>query len=366
MNRIEVLHVVTTIERGGAENAVLILARAQAQSGYGVAVLPLKGEPELIEDFTSAGIDVNVSLLNRPILKQLIELRKIRKRGLIVHAHLPRSELFARLAWGAGNVIFTRHNSEKFIPSMSSFFSRSLSRWVTKSAKVIAISESVKEFLLNSKEVRHTDQIRVIYYGFQPKNLKSSRNYPVTSSSFSHRSLRLGTISRLVPQKNVTLLIMLAKKLMESELDFTLSIVGKGPEEETLKTLVKRNQLENHVFFLGRMRDVSNFLDNLDLFLLTSNYEGFGLVLLEAIDHNLPIVASNTSSIPEVLSAQHPGLFETGNLYSLQEKLEDLVNDISRRKLCLEIQRKRLNFFSISKYFSSHDELYKEVIEDFT
>lgn len=364
MKTIEVLHIITTIERGGAEKAVLVLAGIQAQSGYDVTVLPLKGDPELSEDFASAGVKVNISLLNKPLFRQLIGLRRLRKSGLVVHAHLPRSELFARLALGAGCAINTRHNSEQFLPKTYSALSSLVSRWVTKSAKVIAISESVRTFLLESREVRNAAQICVIYYGFQSKHLDSLGNSPKVFEGLGTRPINLGTISRLVPQKNIVLLIMLAKSLIESKVNFTLSIVGKGPEESVLKALVERLELKDKVYFVGRLRDVSDFLDNLDVFLLTSNYEGFGLVLLEAIDHHLPIIASNISSIPEVLGDQHPGLFETGNLDSLQDKLQNLISSPSKRLHYLEMQNKRLKLFSIDKYFASHDSIYREFMEN--
>ena len=72
-----VLHVISTIERGGAENAVLALANAQVKAGYEVIVFPLKGSPELENDFKSKGVTVHGKALNVHPLRQVLMLRTL-------------------------------------------------------------------------------------------------------------------------------------------------------------------------------------------------------------------------------------------------------------------------------------------------
>ena len=92
----KVTHLITTIERGGAEKQLLTLASEQVQSGIKVEVIFLKGKPELKKEFEESGINVNKLLTGKNFLHQIFLLSKyLRKNPSPVHAHLPKSELLA-------------------------------------------------------------------------------------------------------------------------------------------------------------------------------------------------------------------------------------------------------------------------------
>ncbi len=125
----------------------------------------------------------------------------------------------------------------------------------------------------------------------------------------------------------------------------TLSILGGGQLESELKNYVLDLNLASNVEFLGRSSKTRDFLLSLDVFILTSLYEGFGLVLLEAMDAGIPIVASRNSAIPEVLGENFPGLCVTGDVNDFISKISALTDD-NYRKSVLEIQERRLKKFS--------------------
>jgi len=352
-----IFHVITTIERGGAENAVMTLAIAQAKTGLDVTVVPLKGNPELKNILELNGVHVNLKALNKNTIIQINLLKSFVQDDSIIHAHLPRAESLCRLAFGQGRYFITRHNSEAFFPNAPQFVSRLLSRWVTKDAKVIAISEAVLRFLNENEEFHSSSLCKVIYYGYEPRNEISTRR--TTDRTSDHQVIRLGTISRLTDQKNLALLIRLAFELSSKGFDLETFIVGSGPLERELKLLSASLGMEQKIHFLGRRTEVLQFLSSLDLFLLTSKYEGFGLVLLEAMDAGKPIIASNTSSIPEVLGQNHPGLFDSGSLDSLMEKTLLFLNSPQIRTEALNAQETRLHYFSVSKYLKNHEMFYE-------
>ncbi len=92
----KVIHLITTIERGGAEKQLLTLTSEQVQSGLKVVVLYLKGKPDLRNEFEASGVEVNNLLVEKSFLKQIYLLSKyLRKNPSPVHAHLPKSELLA-------------------------------------------------------------------------------------------------------------------------------------------------------------------------------------------------------------------------------------------------------------------------------
>lgn len=355
--RLQVVHVITTIERGGAENAVAALAQEQVRNGYEVFVVPLKGNLEISNDLIDAGIAVDTSLLGQSFIRQVRLFRKMYTHEPIFHGHLPRSELLLRLSKSKSSFFVTRHNAESFFPGAPIFFSRILSRLVThRSSSVIAISQAVAHFLTFSGEISTKSQISVIYYGYKQRcNDAVVREFNLESK---RSCIRIGTISRLVPQKNLYLLIELANKLKESHQQFNIFIVGAGPENLRLKKKIEEYGLESEVVLLGRKDNVIPFLLELDFFVLTSNYEGFGLVLLEAMDAKLPIIAARNSAIPEVLGDHHPGLFKTGDPESLFNVMFSVLHNPSVYEEIMRIQSHQLDSFSVTKYFESHHNLY--------
>ena len=88
-----IIHIITTIERGGAENAVSALAIAQVKAGHKVSILPLKGNHELGDYLISNGVDVNLSAFNQHPVLQIMAIRALREKRVVFHAHLPRAEL---------------------------------------------------------------------------------------------------------------------------------------------------------------------------------------------------------------------------------------------------------------------------------
>lgn len=358
------VHVITTIERGGAENAVLSLARVQVENGYQVVVVPLKGDFELKDAFEASGVTVDTDFLPKSFLNQVFHMRKKFLDVDLFHAHLPRAELLMRLSKAKSGFLVTRHNTEAFFPKYLNSWSKLLSRFVLqRSLGVIFISTAVKQFLLTSKEMSHKTFNAVIYYGYSPRNMNSEKEPLVHKGT--NRRIELGTISRLAPQKNLELLIEFANLLREKGLSSRIRVVGEGPNRSILENKVFSLNLMSEIQFLGRMTDVFPFLNSLDFFVLTSNYEGLGLVLLEAMDARLPIIAPRNSAIPEVLGDHHPGLFETGDLNAFLSTFMTMLTNDSTRQKALNIQSQRLNRFSMESYFEHHHDFYNQVL-DFT
>lgn len=336
-----IYHVITTINRGGAENQLLVLVAEQISKGYQVTIIYLKGNPELRNEFTNLGATVINTVSRFPVTVQPFAIAAlILKKDVILHAHLPRSELVSLFVPAKFTLITSRHNSEPFFPGAPKLLSNFFSRLVEMRAKrIIAISESVSDFLFEQGEVKDPQKVRVIYYGYQISNLNRGN---LLNRSTNH--CKLGTISRLAEQKDLPTMIRAFEIYKLKKPNATLSIVGAGPLEKSLRDLINSLGAEKEIFLLGRRNDVMNFLGALDVFILTSKYEGFGMVLLEAMDAGVPIIASRNTAIVEVLGADFPGLCETGNSIDFSTALLKL-QDLSYREEILKIQEQRLYFF---------------------
>jgi glycosyltransferase involved in cell wall biosynthesis len=179
-----------------------------------------------------------------------------------------------------------------------------------------------------------------------------------TENASLDRTIELSTIGRLTPQKNLTLMINFAYRLKLEGINFKLQIVGEGPDRYKLEKKVTDLQLTQEIHFLGKLSEVSQFLTSSDFFIFTSNYEGLGLALLEAMDAGLPIVAPRNSAIPEVLGEDHPGLFVSGDLESLYATFMRFLLDPSLQQQVVDIQASRLKQFDMQSYFWNHHKFY--------
>lgn len=345
-----VTHVITTLEMGGAEKQLLILASAQAQSGRSVRVFFLKGKPELLSDFEKSGVVVSTLLANRSFVFQLFKFRRvIINRNDIVHAHLPQAELLVTLSKVCGQRVITRHNAEPFWPGKSLILSKLLSKFVTNRVNVtIAISNAVKNYLEKSGELGVRSSVHVVHYGF-PGNIKERE--------LRQDCLNFGTISRLTTQKDLPTMLKAFAKFAKLNSNSKLFIVGDGELRSELEALAKNLEIGKQVIWLGRTSEVETFLDSLDVFVLTSRYEGFGMVILEAISRSVPILASNNDAMREVLGINSPSLFSVGNTHELAEKMFQM-KELDFRETVLKSNQARLEKFGVSNMIQIIDELY--------
>jgi glycosyltransferase involved in cell wall biosynthesis len=330
VNQKNIIHLITTIEFGGAEKQLLILARNQIKQGLNVEVFYLKGKPELKTKFEDVGVKVNSLLVDQPFILQVTKFRKfIRSNESPVHAHLPQAELVAALACEKKKFIISRHNFEPFWPNKPKLFSVLLSRFVTSRASGgIAISNAIKNYLLAAKEISKEFSVSTVYYGFEHEADDLSDSNKLTNEMLnSTKNFKLGTIGRLVPGKNYPTMLRAVAKIVDVDPNVKFFIVGGGSSEKALIKVCKDLKIENNVIWVGRTEYIREFLSKIDLFIFASKGEGFGLVILEAMLANKPILAAKNSAIPEVLVVNYKGLFSTDDYKLLSDKIIDLIFD---------------------------------------
>jgi glycosyltransferase involved in cell wall biosynthesis len=358
----KVTHLITTIERGGAEKQLLTLASEQVQSGLNVVVLYLKGKPDLRNDFEAAGVEVNNLLVEKSFLKQIFLLSKyLRKNPSPVHAHLPKSELLAAAVVRNKYFVFSRHNAEPFWPGGPRIISNLLSKFVSKKASQgIAISNAVKSYLIKRGEVPNGYTIDVVYYGFQKDISTNSVGMDLITNLMNGQSsnYKIGTIGRLVPQKDYPTLFSAFSSVLKSMPNTYLYIVGEGYLQKDLIELSKSLGIKDQVHWIGKTEYIKEFLSKIDLFILPSKYEGFGLVLLEAMVAKKPVIAANNSAIPEVLGKTYEGLFLTGDVNALAQKIKTAIsgNDFSER--LVQSYSNQLELFDPSKMSRNIKDVY--------
>jgi glycosyltransferase involved in cell wall biosynthesis len=312
-----ILHVITTINRGGAENHVVDLAIGQVDRGANVAVAYLKGDGYWAERLRASGVRVEpLGLTRYGAIAPFIALRRLFRDYApdLIHAHLPPAELYtsaALLPPGSGQpLVITKHNDEPFYPGPGH---RVLCRWVMRRAcRAIAISNAVNRYTRDQMHLAD-DKLRTVHYGIDCHPFEtvdaSARQALHAEWGINESEIVIGTVARLVPQKALhVLLAAFARYRSISQRQPRLVIVGRGPLMAELKDMAERLALSDSIVWAGFREDIPAIMHAFDVFSLTSAYEGFGLVLLEAMAARRPVVATAVSAIPEIVQDGHTGV----------------------------------------------------------
>ena len=365
-----IIHIITTLERGGAENQLRILIEEQAKHGHKIICIPLKGNPELDQILSASGVLVKANFRNMKIYTQIFELYKLLKSGnFVLHAHLPRAELIAAAAsffLKNRKFVVSRHNSEPFFPSAPGLLSKFLSRIVTRISKnVVFISEAVKIYCISNNEISAKASSQVVLYGYKENNCEISQkeifNFRKLENFVIENHLIIGTVSRLEKQKDLKTLIKAFDISYSKNTKLKLVIVGDGSQKQELINFVDELGLQDSVVFYGKSQCVTTVMKTFKVFVLSSIYEGFGLVLLEAASTGIPIIAANNSAIPEVTGRDYMGLFETSNIYRLSEKIDMFINDPTVAAKSKELMSARVELFDVMMMESNMDSVYESM-----
>ena len=356
---IGVLHVITTIELGGAEKQLLTLVEKQVDAGLHVHVIYIKGKPDLIYSFERLGVTVSQSP-RKNLLSQTKFLRRYvnNNRINLIHAHLPRAELLSTFALVGVPIVISRHNAERFFPQAPKLLSQALSRLVCLRAQtIIAITDAVRLYLIEAQEVKDTKKIAVIRYGVSLEKSEQKEN----SVAKKKKRLKLLSIGRLVEQKDYPTTLNALALLNKSGNDFEYTVIGEGILQNSLIQQSYNLGIGQSVSWIGKTNQVVSYLNESNIFILSSRYEGFGLVLLEAMKEGIPILASNCPAIVEVVGRNYSGLFPVGDSDTLAKLLLSCYDSNFLHGL-LHQTKDRIQLFDSSVMVKEVLEVYKNAL----
>lgn len=191
--------------------------------------------------------------------------------------------------------------------------------------QIIAVSEGVKKAFNN---VYHIDNVKVIEnYVDTDKIINKSKE---DGLKLNDNDINFISVGRLHEMKGYNRLIKIIGELKEQTLlpnNFKLRIYGDGPLQAELTELVKVNKLENYVLMMGRTRNPYKEIKNADMFVLSSLYEPFGLVIVEAMTLKVPVIACKNAATDKLIDNSVNGLIVENNDEALKEGLLYLINN---------------------------------------
>jgi glycosyltransferase involved in cell wall biosynthesis len=365
----KVLHILDSLNRGGAEMLALDVCRNAAKNGLDLS-FAATGGGTLEEDFKNSG--AQFFRLNRRLpfdLQVVSALRKIIKANDfdIIHTHQAVASIHAYFA-SAGTKI-------KHVLSFPGFYSDAKNRLTTKflvprMSANISCSKGLLEWLEKSEKL-DISKFQMIYNGVDTKRLEYSGAGLKEELNLPANAFLFGMVSHFyaAPRKDQITLCKAFAKVADSLPNAHLILVGKtekGAEEkynECVK-IVKQNNLQARVHFLGQRDDLAKVVNSLDVYVFSSLHEGLPIALMEAMLARKPCILSD---IPPHLEVSNNGefaeVFETQNSDELAEKLVKIAqSDEFRNDLANRAQVFAQKTFSIEAHLEKLKNLYESII----
>lgn len=349
----KVILVITKSNWGGAQKYTHDLAVGLKERGFDVSVA-CGGNGEMTHRLSEAGVPLhhlrrmknNMNPFSSFfVLNELIALFKKEKPD-VIHISSSKAGLFGTVAGrlaGVPRIVFAAHgwtfNEER--PSWQKMLLRLLATiTVALSHVTIYVSHKLRDQLrlgpaLQKKSV-------VIHNGISTIHFKPKTAFYETCRVMRKEKIAMVSIGELHPSKGFDLALRYLAQLQD--LSWEWFILGDGHHRLKLEGLIRQHNLSSRVYLMGHTKDAAQYLESFDLFFIPSRTEALGIVAIEALQSDLPIVASNVGGIPEVLS-KDPG-----------STLIDIYNketiEILRKKLSSPLQKITLGRNELRKEFS--------------
>jgi glycosyltransferase involved in cell wall biosynthesis len=339
--KLKILHLLWSGEIGGTEEYITSLFRCFDSSKYEIFLCFLSEKGIIFEDALKSSRRVSfIGIKNGFDIFGGMKLFKYLYAGKfdIVHSHTPNilSNLTVSLFKKTGKV-FTEHVS----PGAKELFKkRKLFYYLFSGTfhKVIAISETVRQKLIKYMRI-DPDKITVIHDGIRTDKYRSDIAPPQDLKIMEQsKKYTLGFIGRMVDFKRPELYVEIASEILKINRNYYFVMVGDGPKLAKCRNMINEYGISDNFNLLGFRRDIPNILKLFDALLFTSEGEGFGVVLLEAMAMGVPVFAVNDGAVSEIicdkvngilLNTTEPRLIAKQVIESLDN--EDLMNKIKKR-----------------------------------
>lgn len=232
-----------------------------------------------------------------------------------------------------------------------------------RSENIIAVSKTVAEFASKQAGI-NLDKFVVIHNGVEISEIEKFK------SNFSKKELRIKlnikdddivflNVGRLNKQKQQALLIESFKKVVENNINAKLLIVGRGGEKDNLEKKINELSLSDNVRLIGYSDSVFDYYRAADAFVLSSKYEGFPNVAIEAMAFDLPLISTKVPGVDEFLVDGVNGFLMDENLQSIADSMARFMNLLDSEKDSISVEAEKTSKeFDINKTVEKYTDLY--------
>lgn len=224
-----------------------------------------------------------------------------------------------------------------------------------KIKKILCVSNKIKE--ITQKDVIEPSRVETVYSGIDINRFEGEQKDIRDLIGVAKNEVLIGNCSALAPQKDYFTFIDVARRFPEKH----FVLIGDGPLKEELKEYAKGIK---NVHFTGFLKDINHYLKSLDFFLMTSETEGLGTSLLDAMICKIPIIATRAGGIPEIVIHEKTGLSaEVRDLDELTNQLSRMIEDSALREvLTLNAYENVMKNFSRETTAEKTLEIYRRIL----
>lgn len=259
--------------------------------------------------------------------------------------------------------ITTLHGTDITLVGKDPSFEPVITFSINKSTKVTAVSESLRKDTFNHFKIDREIDVIPNFICTQQYALENNDKYKERYAP--NGEILITHVSNFRKVKRVGDVIQVFKGLIDNGVNGQLMMVGDGPERNFVERQCREWGLCDRVKFLGSLKSTTEVLTISDLFILPSETESFGLAALEALASGVPVIASNTGGIPEVVEHGVSGyLSNVGDVQDMIHNSMKIISDpetLSKFKLAAKAQAKK---FDISVVLPLYERLYEEAVEE--
>ncbi|MCK5322412.1 MAG: glycosyltransferase [Candidatus Aenigmarchaeota archaeon] len=371
VKKITVLYLITANTYGGAEHAVYKLAKNLNTTFFSPVVACLGNNSTFINRLRDSGIKIyplNMkSVLDFRVIQKLYTILKKEKVD-IIHTQLFKSDFLGRITGklaGTKIIISTIQNMESFRRFRILNFIDRITSFLTY--KIISVSDLVRDFTI-AKTGLPVEKFTTIYNFVDMEDHNPSAITLDERRDFRKKlgigedNIVIGTIGRLAPQKSQKDLILAAKQVTDRYPQARFVIAGEGPLKQELMERIEQLSLTGKVIFTGFVEDTNSIFSIIDMFVLSSLWEGLPLTICEAMSWSVPVVSTDAGGVPEIVENGVTGLLtRAGDYKQLAEAICLLLSDRKLQHSLTEAARMRVEEkFSLKTVLMQIEELYLE------
>lgn len=363
---IRVLHIQKLKGIAGSERHLLTLLPRLDRARFAPSMLMLEEPARPVDQFAreleAAGVHTRRVTIRRdvdPVCWYRVRAAVARGRYDIVHTHLIHGDLYgvtaAAFVRPRPRVIASKHGYENYAHTTPLYKIGYVLNPVL--SRVVTISDALQPKVADAEGLPRAKMV-TIHYGL---DLPAKAEPPVIAEP-----LKLVSVGRLVNVKGYPYLLQALAALGPEASRVHLTIVGDGPERERLTALAAALRIASHVTFAGWQQDVRAYLRDAHVFVLPTLGEGFGLAVLEAMGEALPVIASNTMSLPEIVADGVTGwLVPPADANALAAAIRRCLEHPGLLPSMGAAGRVRgLDLFSVSRMVQQTEALYEDVMKD--
>ncbi len=362
-NRIKILYLVNSSEIGGAEKSLLLLIDNIDRTKFKISVICLRGTGVFPEELKIRNIPTFIfNIKKKPfsIFNVYITIKRIKPD--IIQSFLFISNIIGRILGKLAGVKIII-SSQRSIDKWRRWYHWKIDRLTSKfTTIIISNSFSGKKVLIEKGKI-NPEKIIVI-----PNGVKSNQKrnpYLKKEMGFDMEETVIGTVGNLREVKDHRTFIKVASEISRKFQNIRFLIAGKGPLERELKEFAELLGIRKKIVFIGFIKEIEKIYSAIDIFILTSFWEGCPLSVLEAMSFGIPVVSFSVGDVPYIIQNGRDGfVVKDRDFTELIEKIELLVkNKTLRNKIGKNAKEKIIREFTVEKMVKRYMNVYINLLK---